>query len=463
MMKVQMFGAAKTVTGSCYSVVTNKDRILVDCGMFQGSKKDTKLNYEKFGFNPKEYKAVLLTHAHLDHCGRIPKLVKLGFKGIIYATSATKDLTRVVLMDAAKIAYYDTKYENKRRAREGLPPREPIYNEKDVNNAMKLFKIVDYGNIVKISESINAKFYDAGHILGSASIQLEVNDEGKKKIIVFSGDIGQIDNPIVKDPEIIKKADYLFIESTYGDRLHTPIKKRKEKLLQIIHDTYKKGGKLMIPSFAIERAQELLYDINEFVEHGLMPKMKVFIDSPMAIKTTEVFKKHPECYDKEIKAILDGGDNPFSFPGLVYSESVDDSKSIDRTDKPAIVIAGSGMCTGGRIKHHIRNNIDDEKNTILFVGYQVKGTLGYWIKKGVPRIRLLGTEVEVKSKVEEIDSFSAHADYAQLLNWLKYYSPEPKKVFIVHGDEESAVSFSEKVGKKGIKTYIPSMKETILL
>ena len=462
-MEIKLFGAAKTVTGSCYSVVTKKDKILVDCGMFQGDKKETKLNFEDFGFNPKEYKAVLLTHAHLDHCGRIPKLVKLGFKGAIYATSATKDLALVVMMDAAKIAYYDTKYENKRRAREGLPPREPIYSEQDVNNTMRLFKVVEYNKQVKVSDEISAIFHDAGHILGSASIQLEVNDGGKKKTIVFSGDVGQIDNPIVKDPELIKKADYLFIESTYGDRLHTPVKKRKEKLLQVIHDTYKKGGKLMIPSFAIERAQELLFDINGFVENGLMPKIKVYIDSPMAIKTTEVFKKHPECYDKEIKAILDGGDNPFSFPDLVYSKTVADSKSINALDKPAIVIAGSGMCTGGRIKHHIKNNIGDEKNTILFVGYQVKGTLGYWIKKGAQKVRLLGTEVAVRSKVEDIDSFSAHADYEQLLNWLRYFSPKPKKVFIVHGDEESITSFSEKVGKIGIKTYIPNMGEQISL
>jgi metallo-beta-lactamase family protein len=463
MMEVQLFGAAKIVTGSCYSIVFKNERILIDCGLFQGNKEITKLNYEDFGFNPKEYDSLLLTHAHLDHCGRIPKLVKQGFKGAIYCTSATKDLAYVVMMDSAKLAMHDTEHENKRRVQQGLPSREPMYGEYDVKETMKLFRVVEYGKWIKIGEMINAKFHDAGHILGSSSIQLEIDDDGKKKIIVFSGDIGQSDNPIVKDPEIVTKTDYLFIESTYGDRLHSPVKQRKQKLLEAIHDTYKRGGKLMIPSFAIERAQELLYDINEFVEHGLMPKMKVFIDSPMAIKTTEVFKNHPECYDKEIKAVLDSGDNPFSFPGLTYSQSVQQSKAIDNEKNPCIIIAGSGMCTGGRIKYHIKNNIGDEKNTILFVGYQVKGTLGYWIKKGEKKIRLLGTEVEVKARVDDIDSFSAHADYEGLLSWLKHYSPKPKKVFIVHGDEESADFFSQKVKKIGIKAYIPNMREKIIL
>ena len=462
-MEIRLFGAAKTVTGSCYSLITKNDKILIDCGMFQGPKKITKLNYDDFGFNPKDYKALLLTHAHLDHCGRIPKLVKQGFKGKIYATSATKDLAFVVMMDSAHIAFHDTKHENRRRAREGLPPREPIYTEQDVKKAMGLFKLIEYDKSVKVNDNMTAKFYDAGHILGASFIQLEVKEGEKTKTIVFSGDLGHLDSPIVRNPEIIKKADYLFIESTYGDRLHSPVKERKNRLLEVIHDAYKRGGKLMIPSFAIERAQELLYDINEFVEKKLIASMNIYIDSPMAIKTTEVFKKHPECYDEELKALLDSGDNPFSFPGLVYSKTVEDSKRINQVKKPCIIIAGSGMCTGGRIKHHIKNNIDDPKNTLLFIGYQAEGTLGYWIKQGEHRIRLLGTEVIVNSKIESIDSFSGHADYKGLLNWLRHFSPKPKKVFVVHGNEESTISFSKKVEKMGMKTNIPSMMEKIVL
>ena len=462
-MEIRLFGAAKTVTGSCYSIVTNKDKILIDCGMFQGPKKLVALNYEKFPFDPKRYSALLLTHAHLDHCGRIPKLVKDGFRGKIYSTSATKDLAFVVMMDSAKIASHDIAFENKRRVRKGLPPREPIYTENDVRDAMELFEVVNYGEFIELNNNVTARFYDAGHILGASSIQINITEKNKATTLVFSGDLGQYDAPIVKDPHPIKEADYVFIESTYGDRLHEPVGKRKNDLLRVIHETYDKKGVLMIPSFAIERTQELLYELNEFVEKSLIPRIKVFIDSPMAIKATEVFKKHPECYDKQIKQILDTGDNPFSFPGLKYSKTVEDSKSINQLNEPCIIIAGSGMCTGGRIKHHIKYHISNPKNTILFVGYQVPGTLGYYIKKGEKRVRLLGTEVDVNAKVESIESFSAHADYKELLTWLRNFSPKPKKAFIVHGDEEAANSFSKKVEKQGIKTYIPSMEEKIVI
>ncbi|MBU0615913.1 MAG: MBL fold metallo-hydrolase [Nanoarchaeota archaeon] len=461
-MQIRLYGAAKVVTGSCYSVTVGKDKILVDCGMFQGSKELEKLNYDNPGFDPKTYKAIVLTHAHLDHCGRIPKIVKYGFKGPIYATSATKELAQVVMLDAANIAAHDTMYENKRRRQQGLAPREPIYTENDVKNALKMFKKVDYNQVIKVTEKITAIYHDAGHILGAGSVELRI-DDGEKKTIVFSGDLGQIDTPIVRDPEIIQTADYLFLESTYGDRLHPPIQERKNKFLKIIRETYKKGGKLLIPSFAIERAQELLYNINEFVEKGLMPKMQVFLDSPMAIRATVIFKRHPEFYDVEIKELLDSGDNPFVFPGLSYSMSVEESKSIRDIKEPCIVIAGSGMATAGRIKHHIKNHISDPKNTILFVGYQAYGTLGYWIKKGEKRVRLLGEVVNVKAKVESIDSFSAHADYQGLLDWLKFFNPKPKKVFLTHGEPKSALSLSKKIQKMGIQTHIPEMKESILL
>ncbi|MBU0627943.1 MAG: MBL fold metallo-hydrolase [Nanoarchaeota archaeon] len=462
-MEIIPYGAAKMVTGSCYSIKTSKDKILIDCGMFQGNKKTEQLNYIPFAFNPKLYTALLLTHAHLDHCGRIPSLIKQGFKGRIYSTSATKDLAFVVMMDSAKIAFHDTENENRRRAEKGLPKREPIYTEDDVNQAMKLFQTIKYNSRVNISKNITAVFYDAGHILGASSIQLELTEGNETTTVVFSGDIGQENIPIVKDPEPIKKADYVFIESTYGDRLHPPIEERKNKFLDIIRNTHKKGGVLMIPSFAIERSQEILYTINGFVEKRLMPDMNVYLDSPMAIKATEVFKKHPECYDDELKSLLKTGDNPFSFPGLTYSNTVQDSMKINELTEPAIIIAGSGMCTAGRIKHHLMHRISDPKNTILFVGYQVEGTLGYWIKKGEKKIRLLGHEVIVNADVQSIDSFSGHADYNGLLNWLKHISPKPKKAFIIHGDEKSALSFSKKVEKIGINTHIPDMKEKISL
>ena len=462
-MEVRLFGAGKTVTGSCYGLKAKADRILIDCGMFQGNKRVEKWNYDPFIFDPKFYQAVILTHAHLDHCGRIPKLIKEGFKGKIYCTEVTKELAYIVMMDAAKISSHDVAYENEKRAEKKLPPREPIYEESDVNEAIKRFVTINYHEPVQITKNIIAKFYEAGHILGAASIQLYITEGNRKIKVAFSGDLGQTGTPIVRSHDVITEADYVFVESTYGDRLHEEMGERRNKLLNIIRETCKKGGKLLIPSFAIERAQELLYDLNALVEKNLIPKIPIFIDSPMAIRATEVFKNHPEFYNKEVKQLLESGDNPFSFPGLVYTKTVQESKDINLVKGSCIIIAGSGMCTAGRIKHHIKNYIDDPKNTILFVGYQVEGTLGYWIKKGEKRVRLLGTEVSVNAKVESIDSFSGHADYEDLLDWMRHFNPKPKKVFITHGDERSAKSFEEKLQKRDFITYIPDMKEKLVL
>lgn len=462
-MEIRILGAAKEVTGSCFSISTKDERILIDCGLFQGSKEMEKLNYDNFDFDPKEYDALLLTHAHLDHCGRIPKLVRCGFRGKIYATDATKELAFLIMMDSAKIASEDTANENKRRAEQGLPARKPIYNDFDVKNAMKLFVGVKYNQDVQITKNIMAKFYDAGHILGSASIQIRVNEGKKTNLLAFSGDMGQAEAVLVKNTEPILKADYVFIESTYGDRLHSPIEERKRELIRIINETYKRGGKLMIPSFAVERAQEILYLIGEFMQERLIPKMKVFLDSPMAMKATEVFTKYTEYYNSSIQKIMKKRKNPFNFPGLTYTRSVEESKRINGLNEPCIIIAGNGMCTAGRIKHHIRNNIENPKNTLLFVGYQVEGTLGYWLKKGERKIDLLGVKVQVNSKIESIEGFSAHADYKDMINWLDDFLPKPKKVFIVHGEKEQSVAFSKRIEKLGFESYIPSLGEKLVI
>jgi metallo-beta-lactamase family protein len=462
-LEIKLFGAAKGVTGSCYSIVTENEKILVDCGMFQGSKDINRMNFEDFGFEPSSYDALILTHAHLDHCGRIPKLVKYGFRGKIYCIDATKQLAAIVLLDAAKIAAKDTEHENKRRAKEGMPPRKPLFNENDVKAAMKLFKVISYDEDVSITKNITARYYDAGHILGASSVQLQINDGGKIKIIAFSGDLGQEDSIIVKNTENIKKADYVFIESTYGARLHEHGGDRKKDLLKIINESYKRGGKLMIPSFAVERAQDILFCIAEFKEKNLIPDIPVYLDSPMASKATEVFKEHTEYYNDQVLAIMKEGANPFSFSKLIVTDSVEESKAINSVKGPCIIIAGNGMCSAGRIKHHIRNNIEDPKNTLLFVGYQAEGTLGYWIKKGQKIVKLLGVQVRVNSKIESIDGFSGHADYLGLLKWIKAFSPKPKKVFITHGEESQAKEFSKKVEAEGIKTYIPGLAEPIEL
>lgn len=462
-MKITLFGAARIVTGSCYGLSTTESKILIDCGTFQGGKEMERLNYEPFNFNPREYSALILTHAHLDHCGRIPKLIKYGFRGKIYATDATKELAQIIMMDSAKISAKDVDHENKRRRREGLPPRKPLYNEGDVKAAMKLFRVVEYGESVRINKNIIARFYDAGHILGASSVQIQVEEGNKKTILSFSGDIGQSESVIVKNTEPIIKSDYVFVESTYGDRLHPEVNDREREFARIINDSYKKGGKLMIPSFTVERAQELLYCIGKFKKKGLIPEVEVYLDSPMAMKATEVFARHPEYYNERIAEGLAEGENPFNFPGLTYTRTTNESKALNFIEKPCIIIAGNGMCSAGRIKHHIRNSISDEKNTILFVGFQVQGTLGYWIKKGEKRVRLLGLEVDVNAKVESIDSFSGHADYKELIQWLKNFSPKPKKIFITHGEEEQSKAFSKRISDLGFSNYIPSMNETIEL
>lgn len=462
-MEVCLYGAAKTVTGSCYSIVTKNEKILVDCGLFQGGKDIEKMNYEDFPFDASKYDALVLTHAHLDHCGRIPKLVKYGFRGKIYATNATKELAFIILMDAAKIAAHDTEKENERRAKEGLPKRKPLYNIEDVKIAMKLFKKVSYDVDFNVTKNIVARYYNAGHILGAASIRLEIKDKNESKILAFSGDLGNETSIIVQDKDPIKKADYVFIESTYGDRLHEKIEDRNKEFLRIINETYKRGGKLLIPSFAVERAQELIFDIANFQQEGLMPKIKVYLDSPMAIKATNVFSDYPEYYNKFVKDSMKKRDNPFSFPNLIFTETVKESKLLNDTSEPCIIIAGSGMCNAGRIKHHIKNNIENPQTTLLFVGYQARGTLGYWIKKGEKVVKLLGGHFKVNAKIESIDGFSAHADYLELISWLKNYSPKPKKVFICHGEEEQAEAFSKRVQKEGMKTYIPSMNEKLEL
>ncbi|MBD3355372.1 MBL fold metallo-hydrolase [Candidatus Woesearchaeota archaeon] len=456
-MKLSFLGAARVVTGSCYLVEANGESVLVDCGMFQGRKETTRLNYRPFKFDPRKISHVFLTHAHIDHSGLIPKLVKEGFKGKIHTTSATIDLCRIMLEDSAYIQEKDTVYENKRREKKGLAPREPLYTQEDAENAMKSFEIIDYDEKVKISENITVRFRDAGHIIGSASIEMFVNDDGEDKKIVFSGDIGQWDVPIVKNPTLIGDADYVLIESTYGNRLHEG-GMRDDMFLKYIKETYEKKGILMIPSFAIERTQELLYALNKFVKLKEMPDEKVFLDSPLAIKATEVFKKHRKFFDEE--ALTKYG-SPFSFPNLVYSMKTEDSIRLNTYDKPCIIIAGSGMCTGGRIRHHFRNHISDPKNTVVFVGYQAEGTLGRYILEGAKKAKFMGIEKDIKADIRKVNAYSAHADYKELIKWMSGFKKKPKEVFIVHGEEDSAKALKSKLKKYNCR--IPNLYEGVEL
>ncbi len=458
-MKITFCGAARTVTGSCYLVESRDKKYLVDCGMFQGSKDLNKLNYEPFEFVPREISYVFLTHAHIDHCGLLPKLVSQGFTGRIVATPATVDLAKVMLEDSAHMQVSETEDENKRRLREGLEPREPLYTLDDVKDCFALFKKVSYGEMFEVGGGMSVRYQDAGHILGSAMIEMFVKEGTGGKKLVFSGDVGQWDNPIINDPTLIEEADYFLIESTYGNRLHESLAEREKLLLKYARETHDKGGKLMIPAFAMERTQELLYAIRGLVKGGVFPNEKVFLDSPLAMKATDIFERHRECYDKEAAKIK----NPFSFKNLVYTSKVEDSMKLNGYTSPCIIIAGSGMCTGGRIRHHFKHGIWNPKNTVLFVGYQAEGTLGRHILDGEKEIRMMGIDVVVRADIKRIDGFSAHADYEGLLKWVEGFKKRPKKVFVVHGEPDAAESFKGKLEAKGFNVEVPYFGQTIEL
>jgi metallo-beta-lactamase family protein len=466
-VKLTFCGAAKIVTGSCYLIETKNQKILVECGMFQGKKEITRMNYMPFPFKPEEIDMLFLTHAHIDHTGLVPKLVKDGFNGKIYATSATVDLTKALLLDSGGIHESEVKHENKRRLRVGLPPREPLYNKDDAVSTYSHFHRMDYDKKYKINDELEVRFSDAGHILGSAIIELWVKEKmdkpspyltGPVRKIVFSGDLGQWDVPIIKDPTLIDEADYLLVESTYGDRLHEDRKIREQKLLEICKETYNRNGKVMIPTFAVERTQELLYVFKKLLAQNKFPKdMKIFLDSPLAIKITEIFKVHKECYDYNA---LFKNPSPFKFNSLEYTKNVKDSIRLNHYTKPCVIMAGSGMCTAGRIRHHIKHNIWDPKNTLLFVGYQADSTLGRYLLSGEKMVKMMGMELAVEADIRKIDGFSAHADKKELIKWVEGFAKRPRKIFIVHGEPDQQKPFRKRLQKKGFDCVIPNIDDS---
>lgn len=451
-MKVTSYGAAQTVTGSCHFVETAEHRFIIDCGMFQGSKRLNRKNYEPFEFDPRTVDFLILTHGHIDHCGLLPKLVKSGFSGVIYTSPATADLLPAMLNDSAFIQEKDTEHENRRRERKGQEPREPLYTRDDVPAVLDIVQPTEYGSRIEISANISFILRDAGHIIGSSIVQIFVTEGGASKNIVFSGDLGQWDVPIIEDPTFINKADNVFIETTYGDRLHREPEPRKESLFRHIKDTWARGGKLLIPSFALERTQELLYTLSELIhEKEDFPKMKIYLDSPLAIKVTEVFHEHPEVYDEDARARTD---TPFKFPELICTPNTEDSIALNKLKEPAIIIAGSGMCTAGRIRHHLKHGIWDPKNTVLFVGYQAEGTLGRHLLNGEKEVRMMGDTFAVKAKIERIHAFSAHADRDELLGWLDAFKPKPKLVHLIHGERRVMEKFGALLTQKGFDYHI---------
>ena len=465
-LKLNFFGAAQNVTGSCYLIESAGTRVLVDCGLYQ--ERDLKArNWDAFPVPPASIDAVLLTHAHLDHCGRLPKLVKEGFCGKIFCTPATAEIAQIILRDSAYLQEEDVKHQKARHEKQGKNspfPYVPLYTVADVDQTIPLLTPIRYRSSIAVADGMCACFREAGHIFGSTSIKLTVEQNGESRSILFSGDVGRWDLPIINDPDPFHEADYVLIESTYGNRTHAETKDIPEELARIINSTRKAGGNLVIPSFAVERTQELLYHLNGLLRENRIPHLFAFVDSPMAIKVTDVFKKHPELMDQDARNLVKQGGHLYDLPGLTMSNTTDQSKAINHIKGTAIIIAGSGMCTGGRIKHHLKNNISRPESTILFVGYQAIGTLGRIILDGAKTIRIFGEEHPVNARIERISGFSAHADRDELLRWISALNRAPRHVFVTHGETEAAGAFRELLAEKtGWACSVPEYQQEVVL
>lgn len=463
-MKISFHGAARTVTGSKHLVqLDNNETFLLDCGLFQGMGRDTDSLNTKFGFDATKVDYVILSHAHIDHSGLLPKLVKEGFTGMIYCTPGTKALTEILLEDSAMIQRDDAKYGNKRRAKQGLPPIEPLYDIDDVNLTIPLFKAVEYNTPTKISDSVEVLFTDAGHIIGSAAVSLKIKNGENLESLTFSGDIGRYRDMILRSPSVFPHADYIIIESTYGDKLHDLIHTTPDDLLKWIESTcVEQKGNLIIPAFSVGRTQEILFELNQLSLEKRLPHIPIYVDSPLSMEATEVLKKFPKYFNKKIQKILEVDDDPFDFEGLRYIKSVEESKALNEDLHPKVIISASGMADAGRVKHHIKNNISNAKNTILLVGYCEPHSLGGRLMNGAKEVKIYSELYDVVAKVGSIRSMSAHGDYEDLMQFLACQTPDlVKQVFVVHGEAEVQDHFAERLRKKGFKeVHAPEMHES---
>lgn len=442
-MKISFHGADRGVTGSCHLVECAGKRVLIDCGLFQGGRELDEENAEPFGFDAAAIDIVLLTHAHLDHCGRLPLLALRGFHGEIITTAATRELARVVMLDAAHLQEEDAAYHARKAARRGeRDAPKPLYTRLDALNAMEYFgRTAVYGKAIELAPGWRATFLDAGHILGSASIHLQLEEDGRQCNLAFSGDLGSPGRPLLRDPVSPPAVDVLVMETTYGDRLHKPLAPSVEELYQAIEQTFRRGGNVVIPTFALERAQELLFYLKEAVQSGRLPaSMQVFLDSPMAISATEIFRRHTECYDTHTAALFREGKDPFALPGLHFSRETADSIALNRVNGGAVILAGSGMATGGRVRHHLKNNLWREDSSVIFIGFAAKGTPARQMIDGAKTIRLFGEEIPVRARIHTINGFSAHADRDELLAWKRRIPAA--RTFLVHGEEEVMQKFA---------------------
>jgi len=446
-MKIRFLGAASSVTGSCHLITTGKYKFLLDCGLYQGNDDLDELNAREFEFDPAEIDFMLLSHAHIDHSGRIPLLVKRGFKGRIYCTDATADLLKIMLTDSASIQEKETEWKNRKNLRAGRPVVEPLYTVSDASAALNHITPVLYNQLIEINDEVSVVFNDAGHILGSSIIEMFITENNDVSKIVYSGDLGVKGKPILRDPTIIKKADFLIMESTYGNRVHQKNSNGIEKLIEIILKTIRRGGNVIIPSFAVGRTQELIYELNRFYEEHedykeQLKDIFVYIDSPMATSATEIFRRNVQAFDDETKAYILRGNHPLDFKNLKFTRTVEESVALNNDPTPKVIISSSGMCEAGRIKHHLKHNLWNPKSSIVFVGYQAVGTLGRSLLNGDKKVTIFGEKINVEAEIYNLEGFSGHADRDGLLEWLSGFIKMPSKVFLVHGEDEAKKEFA---------------------
>lgn len=465
-MKLHFMGANRQVTGSRYCLEVAGKHVMIDCGMFQ-ERKFQHRNWDRCPLPADQIEALLLTHVHIDHCGLIPKLVKEGFRGPIHTTEPSAGLIEIMLRDSAEIQQEDVGYKKRRHLKQGRKspfPYEPLYTEEDVDETLPLVRGYGYSQPIQVTPEVTAQFFDAGHILGSAMIQLDVNEGGRKTRIVFSGDIGQSDKPIIRDPSFLSHADYVVMESTYGDRNHQRMGDTETQLAAVINDAVARGGHVIIPTFALERAQELIYHLARLVHARSIPQLPVFLDSPMAVDVTAIYLKFQHYCDEALLEMIRNHQPPLRFPTLTMVRTAEESKKLNDLQQPSVIMSSSGMCNAGRIKHHLRNNIEKPEATILFVGHQGDGTLGRQILDGNKRVRIFGLDYTVRAKISQIYGFSGHADHDGLLKWITFFKSPPRRVFFTHGEEEVALKLAAEVkAKLGYDTYVPQYRETVEL